>query len=231
MKNREYTVWLYGSYARQDFDKFSDIDIFIAGHPDTNQVLKDLQFENRALSVSQYDWHEIEIMAGYGSLFLQHLKLEGRPLMINSAGNEYLLSLLSSLCPYKNVSRDVNAFTMCLKDVEEGIERGSTPIFELSVIATVLRHSSVLASYIIGYPKFGRIESFQFVAKSWGFSDDIINRFKRLYQFRQYEDNLASLPFEPEENDVKEWLKIAKQFIFLLTEEAYAYEKRVFTTN
>ena len=231
MNTNECAIWLYGSYAREDFDEFSDIDILIAGNPDVDQILQSIWFEKKSLSLSQYDWEEIEIMAGYGSLFLHHLKLEGRPLFTDSEGNNRLLSILESLCPYRYASRDVMAFSMCLNDVMEGTQKGSTPIFEMSGIATVLRHASVLASYIVGHPKFGRIEPFQYVAKSWGFSDEVVNDFQYVYQFRQYEDGLDSLPFEPKENSVKVWLRIAEDYISLLKEETYAYEKRMLTVN
>lgn len=231
MTMNEHAIWLYGSHARKDCDCYSDIDIFIAGKPDIDGILNQLEFDRSQISVSQYEWKEVELMARYGSLFLQHLRLEGRPLIVNLEGDRRLEHLLRTLCPYRHIYRDIRAFTKCIDDVGEGVEKGSTPVFEMSVIATVLRHSAVLASYLIGQPKFGRLEPFQFVAKQWAFSDTVIHEFEWVYQFRLYEDGRASLPFEPSERDVRLWVTQARNFLTLLKEEANAYQKRVFAVN
>ena len=231
MTMNERAIWLYGSHARNDYDCYSDIDIFVAGGPDIDEILNQLEFDRSQVSVSQYEWREVESMARYGSLFLQHLRLEGRPLLVSLEGDRRLEHLLHTLCPYRHADRDIQAFTTCIDDVGKGLEKGSTPAFEMSVIATVLRHSAVLASYLIGRPKFGRLEPFQFVAKQWGFPDTVILEFKRVYQFRLHEDGRASLPFEPSERDVRFWVTQASKFLTLLKEEASAYQKRVFTID
>ncbi len=227
----EYAIWLYGSYARKDHDCYSDIDVFVAGKLESDEILNQLEFNRSQISISQYEWKEVESMARYGSLFLQHLKLEGRPLIVSLEGDRRLEYILRSLCPYRHVDRDIRAFTNCIADVGEGLEKGSTPAFEMSVIATVLRHSAVLASYLIGSPKFGRLEPFQFVAKRWGFPDTVIHGFERVYQFRLYEAGRTSLPFEPSESDVCLWVTWARNFLTLLKEEVSAYQERVFGTN
>jgi len=227
----EYAIWLYGSHARRDHDCYSDIDIFIVGKPNIDEILNQLEFRRSEISVSQYQWKEVAAMARYGSLFLQHLKLEGRPLILSLEGDERLKHLLRTLRPYQHIDRDIRAFTKCVDDIRKGVEKGSTPVFEMSVIATVLRHSAVLASSLIGSPKFGRLEPFQFVAKLWGFPDMVIREFERVYQFRLHEDGRASLPFDPSERDVRLWVSQASNFLTLLKEEASAYQKRVFRAN
>lgn len=227
----ECAIWLYGSHARRDYDCYSDIDIFIAGKPNIDEFLNRVEFERSVISISQYQWKEVEAMARYGSLFLHHLKLEGRPLVISIEGDRRLKHLLQTLRPYQHIDKDIRAFTKCVDDIRKGFEKGSTPTFEMSVIATVLRHSAVLASYIIGSPRFGRLEPFQFVAKRWGFPDMVICEFERVYQFRLHEDGRASLPFEPSERDVLLWVSQANKFLTFLREEASAYQKRVFRVN
>jgi hypothetical protein len=231
MTEDKHAVWLYGSYARNDYDCCSDIDVFIVGKLDVGIILNHIEFAHSHISISQYTWEEVESMAQYGSLFLQHLRLEGRPLIVNAKGDGHLKVILRNLCQYKHINRDIQAFTKCIDDVWEGVGKGSTPVFEMSVIATVLRHSAVLASYIAGSPKFGRLEPFQFVAKRWGFSHAVIHEFERLYQFRLYEDGRASLPFEPSEKDVRLWVTRARKFLAFLKEEANAYQTRVFAIN
>lgn len=231
MTMSEYAIWLYGSYARRDHDRYSDIDVFIAGKPNIDEVLDQFEFERSKMSVTQYQWKEVESMAQYGSLFLQHLKLEGRPLICDLKGERRLMNVLRSLCPYQHTDRDICAFTKCIDDTQESLEKGSTPTFEMSVIATVLRHSAVLASYLMGSPKFGRLEAFKFVAERWGILETVIREFESVYQFRLYEDGRAPLPYEPSESEVRLWVSRTSDFLTLLKEEANAYRKRVFTAN
>jgi hypothetical protein len=231
MNTSAYTIWLYGSYAREDHDCFSDIDLFVAGKAEFDRIKKHINFDLRQVSISQYEWTEIEAMAAYGSLFLQHLKFEGRPLINNPKGNRRLKDLLKTLRPYRYIYRDIRAFTKCIQDVLNGIERGSTPAFEMSVIATVLRHSAILASYMIGKPIFSRLDPFQSVAKLWGFAEEVVNEFQKVYQFRLHEDGRTPAPFDASEDDVKLWAIRAKKFLDILKEKANAFQERMPAAN
>jgi predicted nucleotidyltransferase len=227
MSNAEYAIWLYGSYARKDNDSNSDIDILVIGSIDVNAVLKHFDYDRERISISQYSWEEINKMASYGSLFIYHLKTEGRLIESTIYGKKWCENIFKLLVPYHHIERDLIAFQNCVEDVESGIDMGSTPCFELSVLATVLRHSSVLASYLIGKPVFGRLEPFQFVARYWNFEDDIIDNFEVLYQFRLFEDGRGSLPFEATRNDVSIWVIRSKRYLDRLMEEYHAYQRRL----
>ena len=73
MNKDDNAIWLYGSYARGDHDYLSDIDLFVAGKLDIGEIRNLFNFDPARISISQYEWQEIEVMARYGSLFLQHL--------------------------------------------------------------------------------------------------------------------------------------------------------------
>jgi len=231
MKTSDYAAWLYGSHARSDYDNCSDIDILIIGKPDINMILEQTGFDQNQISLSQYNWDEIKKMASYGSLFLRHIMTEGKLLAATEEGKIQCEVIFGSLVPYKHMERDLKAFKKCVEDVESAIEKGSTPSFEMSVLATVLRHSAVLGSYIIGNPKFGRVEPFQVLAKRWNFQNDILEQFKDLYQFRLYEDGRTSLPFKATWRDVDVWVDRSNRFLNCLTEEIDAYQKRMSGIN
>src|SRR6266853_1438576 len=129
-----YSVWLYGSHARGDSDCLSDVDIFIAGALPDEKTIKSIALNSQPLSVSRYNWEEVETMADYGSLFLHHLQLEGKPLLDGTDGTRRLAHLLEHLPSYKLFRRDISAFHSTVADVQEGFETGSTPEFEMAVL-------------------------------------------------------------------------------------------------
>jgi predicted nucleotidyltransferase len=87
-------IWLYGSQARGDTDTLSDVDVLVAGEVDA-EALGQLPYSQPQLSVVRYDWDELELMASYGSLFLHHVRLEGRPQYADK--NSRLATLLETL--------------------------------------------------------------------------------------------------------------------------------------
>jgi hypothetical protein len=134
-------VWLYGSTARGDRDAGSDIDILVAGDADVDLSTLALDVPGE-LSVSQYSWEELQHMAGYGSLFLHHVRLEGKPLV--ESEERHMTKLLCALKPYGRASQELDCFSQVLDDVEEALERDYSVAFELSVIATAARHAAIL---------------------------------------------------------------------------------------
>lgn len=225
-KHAAYSVWLYGSHARGDSDRFSDIDIFVAGALPDGNVIKSLAFDGQPLSVSQYSWEEVGAMADYGSLFLHHLRLEGKPLL-ESAGTCRLVRLLEHLVSYKLFRRDLGAFRLTIADIREGFRAGSTPEFEMAVLGTVLRHSSVLGCYLLGRPCFGRTEAIERVGEAVGLTPETVRAFTILYLFRLREDGRCEAPFEPSWDDVRESCYQTEIFLCRLNEVADAFERRL----
>jgi predicted nucleotidyltransferase len=202
-------IWLYGSRARGDTDPASDIDVLVAGELE-EQALVHVPYPREQLSIVRYDWHELEHMAVYGSLFLHHVKLEGRPLV--SAPESRLFALLDSLPRYERADRELASFVTVLDDVEHSLYGDHSPAFELSVIATALRHACILGCYAIGRPTFGRESAFRIFLGQAGLKE-LIPQAQRLYMFRLYEDHRAPAPFEASTEDVRSWLGRARQVI------------------
>jgi predicted nucleotidyltransferase len=199
--------WLYGSAARGDVDGLSDIDVLVVGEFDECDLAQ-LPYPKERLSIVRYDWAELEHMAAYGSLFLHHVSLEGRPL-----GNRSRLSaLLDGLPRYVRAHRELASFVTVLDDVEGSLTRDHSPTYELSVIATALRHACILGCYAINRPSFGRASAFAVFLLHAGLGA-MVDDAQRLYGFRLHEDGRAPAPFDPSTEDVRLWLAQARMVI------------------
>jgi predicted nucleotidyltransferase len=199
-------MWLFGSAARGDMDELSDVDILVAGAP-CPRVLDRLPYSASRLSIVRYGWEELAHMAAYGSLFLHHVRLEGRPLQPETGPR--LRELLEKLPPYHRADHELGSFRLVLDDVEESLAGEPSLAFELSVIATALRHSCILGCYVMGCPTFGRRSAFQTFLEHCGLGG-LASDAERLYEFRLYEDERAAAPFGPTAEDARVWLERAR---------------------
>lgn len=181
------TVWLYGSFARGDADEKSDIDVLIIDSNRKNPIDLTAELEpygTRQPSLSRYTWSEIEGMRGNGSLFLHHLKAEGRPLEEGSSVCGRLRSYLEALTPYTRARQDVRAFRAGLDEARDSLQSGGSIVFELSVIATLIRHSSILGCYVVDEPTFGRISPVERIVRKWGMDQRLVEEFRALYSYK-----------------------------------------------
>ena len=184
-----WSVWEYGSVARGDADRLSDFDVLVVG-PETGElgtVMSAAGLDFHRASISRYSWDEIVGMAGYGSLFLHHVRLEGRPLYENDACRGQLRTVLDELGEYTLARRDVQGFKTVLGDVAESLRYGGAKAFELSVLGTVIRHGSILGCWLLGNPTFGRLAPVESFAAAAGLAVSMVD-FERLYMYRLYCD-------------------------------------------
>lgn len=165
MSCNEEAVWLYGSSARGDVDELSDVDVlWIAPKPSALKHSDLLQRQaglGERAAVSYYDWHQIGEMASYGCLFLHHLRLEGQPLHEGSGARGRFRRILTSLPRYRRVRQDLEVYREAVRDVKLSLQHGGSVPFELSVLATTLRHACVLGCYVIQGPNFGRYSAIE----------------------------------------------------------------------
>jgi hypothetical protein len=202
-------VWLFGSTARGDTDELSDVDVLVAGSLDPS-VLQSLDLPQGRLSIVRYEWPELRHMAAYGSLFLHHVRLEGRPLQ--PAGGPALTDLLSRLPAYERAERELHSFEAVLADVESAVAGDHSPPFELAVIATTMRHACILGCYAIGQPTFGRRAAFSVFLRHVD-RGSLVESANRLYHFRLFEDGRSAIPYRPTTRDVMQWLRITSRVI------------------
>jgi Nucleotidyltransferase domain len=196
-------VWLYGSTARGDELPDSDLDILVAGSDARMVDRVELPASGR-LSVSHYQWAEIEQMASYGSLFLHHMRLEGKPLL--ESPDHRMRQLLECLGEYQRADRELASFHQVLQDVEASLGGDFSPHFELSVVATAARHAAILGCYVIGEPHFGRDSAFRLLLPQLGYGHGDVEEFVALYRFRRADDRQEPLATGGADEEVPEWV-------------------------
>jgi hypothetical protein len=153
---------LFGSRARGDSDEFSDVDIAVfvdAVEASTLVGLRaqlDASSPDRVVSFSMYSVASAETMSKNGSLFLWHLKLEGKRVYQRDA---WLDSLFAELRPYP-LSRaldDLLTLRTVLRDVQDSLRKTDlTILFEAATLFTVLRNIGNVTMAARGTPTFGR---------------------------------------------------------------------------
>jgi hypothetical protein len=207
MSNTE--IWLYGSMARGDTDDSSDVDLLVIGEDEVDFASLDLPARDR-LSISRYSWQEIEHMAGYGSLFLHHLKREGKPLL--ERDDARLQALLASLGGYSRAEIELACFTRVVDDVEYALDGDHSAQFEMSVLGTAARHAAILGCYLMETPDFGRDSAFETLLPKLGYGAEFVSEVIGLYAFRQAE-NEVRLIVAPSSDHVRMWVSRVRRII------------------
>lgn len=211
-------IWVYGSVARGTHSPYSDLDVLVVADaaPDPSLVESSVAAlpQLRHLSVRRYSWREVEEMAGYGSLFLLHLKLEGQLLHASEPTNG-LTDLLTRLPPYRNGVRDIRGFSQALDDARWGLGDSLHEddfLFELGTIATVIRHCSILACYKLGTPRFQLADSIGLSFDAAGMSEFTVAAIE-LYRFRLATARQIPAPIRPSLGLANLWLSRAQTFV------------------
>lgn len=215
MMREDLAIWLYGSHARGDADFLSDMDIFVASDDELSidELASYIPSLPKEIAVSKYNWSEIKEMAEYGSLFLQHLRLEGYAIWESNSRKRRLAAILSRMGEYKHVKRDISGFQTVIGDIQDSLNDGGSPVFELSVLSTIIRHSSILGCWIDGNPSFGRVEPVMRYVKSHGLCSSIAAEFPALYKYRLYIDGKIPSVNELVPYEVDIWLERTSEII------------------
>ena len=150
----------FGATARGDADRFSDRDIFVLVEDMEPESIASLRAQvaqtcgTSASSVACYTVSTVDRMISLGSLFLWHLRLEGKVLWDPDGA---MAEALSALCSYDSKKRDVDRFGAVYRDVVVAFERtGVLSAFECHVLFGIARNTCMLLTVAAGDPAFGR---------------------------------------------------------------------------
>jgi|GEM_PF-6554399 len=174
LTDRVKAIILFGSRARGDSDVFSDVDVVAFANVRRATELHDIHQRlqhNRRLEkteITLYSTFTAEDMATKGSLFLWHLRLEGKVLL---ARDEWLAGLMAKLAPYprQRALLDLATLQRILDDIDNGLRVTSlTTPFEAASLYTVLRNTGIIASFVSGSPLFSRRLPVEWLASQMG---------------------------------------------------------------
>ena len=234
MSSNNTAIWLYGSYARGDEDIYSDLDLLVVDNElvDLEKIELPVKNPHTKISLSQYTWYEIERMASYGSLFLHHLSCEAKPILESEGVKGKLFKILHQLGLYLKAKRDLEGFKLAISDVEESIKSNCSFHYELSVLATILRHSSILGCYVTtGQPIFGRNKPIETLVNLWNLDPMIYADFNDLYFFKLHGDRINALSSVIEIEYVLLWCARIKFILKQLEKQVNIYERNLLKTN
>jgi hypothetical protein len=217
-------LWLYGSCARGDNDPLSDRDLLVVADADVEMPSNAYPNGIMTDAVSCYQWREIEAMAAYGSLFLRHVWLEGKRLFESDEARGRLEGIVASMGPYRLAARDAQAFRVVLKDVRRSIDSAGSLVYELSVLATVFRHGSILACHLSGTDCFGRVKPVEKLVRLWSMPESWAASFPQLYEFRLFAAGRIGDAPHATAQLTELWLARTEWLIDRLTEEVDAVD-------
>lgn len=219
--------WLYGSHARGDADESSDVDILTVGAPAPRWVFDELRVSpnDKKVAISVYSVAEFERMVAYGSLFLQHIRAEGR--YLGGENDCSLRETLGAMGPYQRASRDVKSFRQSIWEAVESVTScDGSLLYEASVLATIARHCSILGCYVVGQPRFGRVEPVSLFGDIVGLAQYEISVLCKAAAYRLAAARQRPAP-SPTVTEFTHLAELTIRLVEALEENVRAYEQRL----
>lgn len=222
-------IYLFGSVARGDQDEQSDVDILIV----IDNCSEDdyIRYKKNYASILQipiswislYREKKILKMHERGSYFLWHLKQEGK--MLYSKENE-LKKLFTTLPRYRGMKKDIEEYQQILDDVkEESYNEYLCIEYELSVLASLVRNTCIMLSYLNNRFDFSRNLVVEYCIDKYKI-DISLEEYKVLYQYRSYETGKISEVAKGKIDDINKWAKVEQQLLDIAEKEVDDYEKK-----
>jgi len=111
MKN--FSVAIFGSSIRTNYDKYSDKDLIIVANNYEILNKHKIEYELKGFSVSTYTYKKLEYLSKTGSLFIQHLKQESMILIDSDSKLKSILECHKELLPTsKQISDSIEYFEL-----------------------------------------------------------------------------------------------------------------------
>ncbi|MFO3729233.1 nucleotidyltransferase domain-containing protein [Butyricimonas muris] len=157
-------IILYGSWARGEQDRESDIDIVVF----TDKTIKRIEdgvlehyilpFRVKDCNISIYDTLMLNQMLEYGSLFLWHIKLEG----ICLHGRSYLDSCFTRLLDFTHHKEEIEYHQRLLDSLLEAQRiTGIIEDFDFSLLFTIVRNTCMILVHKKGQMIFSKYKCFE----------------------------------------------------------------------
>lgn len=149
-------VWLFGSFARNNIEDASDLDLLVVCEEECDEQLENwireqVNFDGN-IDISYYTKKRIIPLAEKGSLFTWHLKDEGIPLYEDSA---WLRALFARMPSYKNHIADLAILIQLVEDVMwSEFESSNSIVFDAGILSTAIRNTSIILTNYIGHTDY-----------------------------------------------------------------------------
>ena len=147
-------VWLFGSYARDESNVSSDVDVLVvcdgADVPRATVAWLRRKFGGR-LDVAHYSYRGLEGLAAKASLFTWHLRYEGVPLWRR---RDRLAGILAKMRPYAAHGADLDVLLAVLDDAAKSLAARHAVQFDLGVVGTVVRNAGIIMHDLLGSRDF-----------------------------------------------------------------------------
>lgn len=218
-------IFIYGSFARNDYDINSDMDILVISEYGNNRI------ENRVkqiiskytddimLDISVYSGKRFETLLEYGSLFLHHIRQEG--IIVYGKGKnakkEYLFGKLKE---FKGVSEDLLLYSRMLEKSRCSIRENGVNFFDLNNLCILARNTMIVTCYREGNPKYGKWDAYETCAcgnTSFCLSRDV---YKELLSIRSYYNRMKPKMRLPKEETCNKYLSEVANLINWALERA-----------
>ncbi len=198
-------IYAFGSIARGEIDKSSDVDLLLL--KDTDEKILDIDKEQFSI----YSYQRILELWKEGNPFSWHLYIESK-CIYSSNQNPYLESL-GKPNEYKNLLNDLNKFNQLFIDSKKSIEQNKySTDFDLSMIFLSIRNFA--SCFSLGYLKkheFSRDSALKIDSYPISININIYNRLKqsRLLATRGIGEKISK---DELENIMDEFPEIEKWF-------------------
>lgn len=179
-------VMVYGSVARNEADINSDIDIFALVEDSLTEIEREkviekiyYQFSAKEVNVSLYTKEIFNKMSIDGSLFLWHLKKEGKYLFNKNNGDIFM-----NLSNFDGYQKNMKLYRDLFNSVQKSLVENGVNSYDLSMLFFLCRNISILTCFKIGNPIFGRHSAYETLTKYLNFEPVNYSNFTFLSKWR-----------------------------------------------
>ncbi len=115
----KYSISIFGSSLRDDFDKYSDKDLLVVAEDfETLEKLKK-QYSKEDWSVSYYTYSKLEFLSKNGSLFIKHLQKGSRSLVDHGSKLSAIISNFKSRDSYNTDYKESKNYFEIIKVIPD----------------------------------------------------------------------------------------------------------------